>query len=145
MADERPTATKKTAKKKSAPAAAVAKKVVTRKAAAKKAATKKTVPAAPAASASPTAPAAPRPAPAATPATPAAPRTKPAAPVRGAAPKPADRPALPPVSADERRHMIEEAAYFRAEARGFAPGFEEEDWAASEKFIDDQLKEQGRL
>jgi hypothetical protein len=31
-----------------------------------------------------------------------------------------------------RRAMIAEAAYYRAERRGFAPGFELEDWLLSE-------------
>jgi sterol desaturase/sphingolipid hydroxylase (fatty acid hydroxylase superfamily) len=33
------------------------------------------------------------------------------------------------------RHMIEEAAYYRAEKRGFAPGFESADWFEAEKDI----------
>jgi hypothetical protein len=41
--------------------------------------------------------------------------------------------------------MIEEAAYYRAEKRGFEPGYEQEDWAQSEKEIDAMLKKQGRL
>jgi DUF2934 family protein len=37
------------------------------------------------------------------------------------------------VPADAARHaMIAEAAYYRAERRGFAPGFELEDWLQSE-------------
>lgn len=51
--------------------------------------------------------------------------------------------AVPPagvtVSADVRRGMIAEAAYLRAERRGFAPGHEEEDWLAAEKEVDAQL------
>ena len=43
------------------------------------------------------------------------------------------------VSADVRRGMIAEAAYLRAERRGFAPGHEEEDWYAAEKEVDAQL------
>lgn len=35
-----------------------------------------------------------------------------------------------------RRARIAEAAYFKAEARGFAPGFEEADWLAAEQEID---------
>jgi hypothetical protein len=31
--------------------------------------------------------------------------------------------------------MIAEAAYYRAERRGFAPGFELEDWLAAEREI----------
>jgi hypothetical protein len=33
---------------------------------------------------------------------------------------------------DELRRMIEEAAYYRAEKRGFAPGGEHDDWHAAE-------------
>lgn len=42
----------------------------------------------------------------------------------------------PAVSAETRRAMIAEAAYLRAERRGFAPGREEEDWLAAEKEVD---------
>lgn len=37
---------------------------------------------------------------------------------------------------EERYRMIETAAYYRAEKRGFATGHEAEDWAASEAEID---------
>jgi Protein of unknown function (DUF2934) len=54
-----------------------------------------------------------------------------------AAKKPAATAAAPvPVSADARRAMIAEAAYLRAERRGFTPGSEEEDWLAAEKEVD---------
>lgn len=33
------------------------------------------------------------------------------------------------------RRQIEEAAYYRAEQRGFAPGFELEDWIAAESEV----------
>jgi hypothetical protein len=33
------------------------------------------------------------------------------------------------------RHMVEEAAYFRAQKRGFAPGHELDDWLAAEAEI----------
>jgi hypothetical protein len=36
------------------------------------------------------------------------------------------------VSQDERARWIAEAAYFRAESRGFVPGAELEDWLAAE-------------
>lgn len=39
------------------------------------------------------------------------------------------------VSAEECRMMISQAAYFRAEQRGFAPGHEVEDWLAAEQEI----------
>ncbi len=40
------------------------------------------------------------------------------------------------VTPEVRRQMIAEAAYFRAEARGFAPGHELEDWVAAEQEVD---------
>jgi Protein of unknown function (DUF2934) len=40
------------------------------------------------------------------------------------------------VSADDRRAMIAEAAYLRAERRGFDPGHETEDWLAAEVEVD---------
>jgi hypothetical protein len=42
----------------------------------------------------------------------------------------------PTVSLDVRRGMIAEAAYLRAERRGFAPGGEAEDWLAAEAEVD---------
>lgn len=48
---------------------------------------------------------------------------KPAAPVRPAVAKP---------SSAEREEMVRTAAYYRAERRGFAPGYEWEDWLAAE-------------
>ena len=46
------------------------------------------------------------------------------------------RPAITP---DMRRGMIAEAAYLRAERRGFAPGHEDEDWMAAEAEVDQLL------
>jgi hypothetical protein len=40
------------------------------------------------------------------------------------------------VSDDVRRAMISEAAYLRAEQRGFASGYELEDWLLAEREID---------
>lgn len=40
------------------------------------------------------------------------------------------------VSSDARRAMIAEAAFLRAERRGFAPGSEEDDWLSAEKEVD---------
>lgn len=48
---------------------------------------------------------------------------KPAAPVRPTVAKP---------SIAEREEMVRTAAYYRAERRGFAPGYEWEDWLAAE-------------
>ena len=42
----------------------------------------------------------------------------------------------PGVTEDVRRGMIAEAAYLRAERRGFAPGNEEADWLAAEAEVD---------
>jgi hypothetical protein len=42
----------------------------------------------------------------------------------------------PQVDAQTRLAMIQEAAYYKAEARNFASGFEAEDWAAAEREID---------
>lgn len=43
------------------------------------------------------------------------------------------------LSANERRGLIAQAAYFRAERRGFAPGHELEDWVAAELEVDQFL------
>jgi hypothetical protein len=37
---------------------------------------------------------------------------------------------------EQRAALIAEAAYFRAEKRGFAPGHEAEDWLAAEAEVD---------
>lgn len=39
------------------------------------------------------------------------------------------------IHADERQAMIAQAAYYRAERRGFEPGHEMEDWLAAERDI----------
>ena len=39
-----------------------------------------------------------------------------------------------------RRQRIAEAAYYKAERRGFAPGFEERDWLAAESEMDAELR-----
>jgi len=39
-------------------------------------------------------------------------------------------------SPEEREYLISEAAYYRAERRGFAPGNEIEDWLQAETEID---------
>lgn len=38
----------------------------------------------------------------------------------------------PSISAEERRRLVEKAAYFRAEKRGFTPGYELQDWIEAE-------------
>lgn len=44
------------------------------------------------------------------------------------------------VDAEQRRRMIAEAAYFRAEHRGFVQGDPLEDWLAAEAQVDDMLR-----
>ena len=39
----------------------------------------------------------------------------------------------------QMRHMIEEAAYYIAEKRGFHPGYAQEDWLAAEKQVRKEL------
>ena len=58
---------------------------------------------------------------------------KPAAPAAGAPPRIM-------VTEEARRAMIAEAAYLRAERRGFASGNEEEDWLAAEAEVDALLR-----
>jgi Protein of unknown function (DUF2934) len=58
---------------------------------------------------------------------------KPAAPAAAAPPRIT-------VSEEARRAMIAEAAYLRAERRGFATGNEEEDWLAAEAEVDRLLR-----
>ena len=43
-------------------------------------------------------------------------------------------------SAGEIRQLIEEAAYYRAEQRGFAPGHELDDWVAAEAEVRRRLE-----
>ena len=43
------------------------------------------------------------------------------------------------VEPERRTEMIAEAAYYRAESRGFAPGHETEDWLAAEAEVDANL------
>jgi len=47
-----------------------------------------------------------------------------------------------PVSEEMRQHMIREAAYYRAQHRGFSGAAEMEDWLVAEREIDAML---GRL
>ncbi|MGH8289491.1 MAG: DUF2934 domain-containing protein [Steroidobacteraceae bacterium] len=50
------------------------------------------------------------------------------------------------ISASTRRAMVEQAAYLRAERRGFVPGGEVEDWLAAEAEVDALLRAgNGRL
>jgi hypothetical protein len=43
-----------------------------------------------------------------------------------------------------REAMIADAAWFRAERRGFAPGHELEDWLEAEREIDARLRQSGQ-
>ena len=43
------------------------------------------------------------------------------------------------IDQDLRRSMIAQAAYYRAERRGFEPGHEAEDWLAAEGDVDAAL------
>jgi hypothetical protein len=43
-------------------------------------------------------------------------------------------------SDEEIRRLIAEAAYYRAEKRGFAPGAEEQDWCEAEREVRDGLR-----
>jgi hypothetical protein len=43
------------------------------------------------------------------------------------------------VDPERRAALIAEAAFFRAEKRGFAPGHEVEDWLAAESEVDGKL------
>lgn len=43
------------------------------------------------------------------------------------------------VGPEKRAALIAEAAYYRAEKRGFAPGHEDEDWLAAENEVDAAL------
>jgi Protein of unknown function (DUF2934) len=67
-----------------------------------------------------------------------APRRR-AAPAQPAAAASGASPAIT-VSEDARRAMIAQAAYLRAERRGFASGGEVEDWLAAEAEVDALLR-----
>ena len=43
------------------------------------------------------------------------------------------------VGPEQRAALIAEAAFFRAEKRGFMPGHEVEDWLAAESEVDEKL------
>ena len=48
---------------------------------------------------------------------------------------PAAEPGAPQVSAQDVERFIQESAYYKAQARGFAPGGELQDWLAAEAEI----------
>ena len=49
------------------------------------------------------------------------------------------------ITAEERQAMIREAAYLRAEQRGFVGGSPEEDWILAEQEVDERLLQQAGL
>ena len=57
--------------------------------------------------------------------------------------RPEPGPARPVCWLEERSRMITEAAYFRAERRGFAPGGDLEDWLRAEADIDRLIQSGG--
>jgi pyruvate/2-oxoglutarate dehydrogenase complex dihydrolipoamide acyltransferase (E2) component len=65
---------------------------------------------------------------------PAPTRKTPAASAKPAAKRAASQPfeARAEISAEELRKLIAEAAYYRAKERGFAPGYEVDDWVQAE-------------
>lgn len=46
---------------------------------------------------------------------------------------------LATVTPEQRQKMIEEAAFYKAEKRNFAPGHEQEDWTDAEREIDELI------
>ena len=53
-------------------------------------------------------------------------------------PEPPERPGLP--SAAELYEMIAEAAYYRAQKRGFLPGLEAQDWLDAEAEVMERVR-----
>jgi hypothetical protein len=60
-------------------------------------------------------------------------------PKRTRAPRPAAAPAAAPVSADDRRRMIAEAAYYHALDRNFQGGDPTDDWLLAEREVNQRL------
>ena len=65
-------------------------------------------------------------------------------PARGTQPASVAQTVHQETSHQERYEMIANMAYFRAEQRGFEPGWEVHDWLESERTVDEQLKNRGR-
>jgi hypothetical protein len=76
-------------------------------------------------------------------AAPASKRVVRAKPVAAALPKRNEPPPVP--SGEQRLALIAEAAYFRAERRGFAGGSELEDWLQAEVEVDGWLANQASI
>ena len=58
---------------------------------------------------------------------------------KSAAKSRAARTVLKKIDPRERYEMVAKMAYFRAERRGFEPGWETQDWLESEKMVDEML------
>jgi hypothetical protein len=69
---------------------------------------------------------------------PAARAASPRAPWKKAAPKAPAVPQMPDQGTIDR--MVAEAAYYLAEKRAFAPGYEDQDWQAAREQIEAQLR-----
>jgi hypothetical protein len=65
-------------------------------------------------------------------ATPKAPAAKPPAAARPQVPKATSEKPSTPVSGEELQRLVAEAAYYRAQRRGFEPGYELQDWVEAE-------------
>ena len=64
---------------------------------------------------------------------PTPPKAEPKTPAaRRPVPKAAAEKPSPPMSDEELQRLVAEAAYFRAQRRGFAPGYELQDWVEAE-------------
>ncbi|WP_295389839.1 DUF2934 domain-containing protein [uncultured Thiodictyon sp.] len=137
MADNK-SVTKKTAAKPAAPAdtAPAAKKAAAKPSSARPAAAPALTKAAAAAAAAKASTAAATKKPVAKKAAPAAPKSNPQRPL-GAQPISVQH--LANVTPEQRVDMIREAAYFRAEKRGFTDGGDADDWATAEREIDELL------
>ena len=69
----------------------------------------------------------------------ASPKTATVEPKAPSAKKPAAKKTTAPASPQQRYHMISTAAYYLAERRGFAGGYEMQDWISAELGIDAKL------
>ena len=70
---------------------------------------------------------------------PTTPTTRKAAPRKAATRPKAEKVVASFVGPEQRAALIAEAAYYRAEKRGFAPGHETEDWLSAEAEVDARM------
>jgi hypothetical protein len=63
---------------------------------------------------------------------PKAPAAKPPAPARPQVPRATSEKPATQVSGDDLQRLVAEAAYYRAQRRGFEPGYELQDWVEAE-------------